>query len=181
LGIFPFDFKIIMHVVLTDRTFHIDVKIKHNRPKLNDCILMPVASGWHPYFSLDQKPAQVQIPARTVFPVTAQGAAGKPTSATSMLSDPPWTLPHADLKSLILSDLTSQESTLKTFQKPDVVISSGPAAVMNHIVTWSNQVQDFICIEPWMSLPDAVATPSGCKWLAAGETLSMWLDIKAQI
>ena len=185
-GIFPFKFLVRMNVALHPTALKMNVQITHKGP-LADAPTMPVAIGWHPYLSLSAGSHQLAVPARVIHPVTAQGGAGKPLAAQNTLGPGPWSLPHEQLKSLIFSELERPEAQFTLSggsqnpkdpnHRPTITISAGHPNTMRHIVTWTNEPDSFHCVEPWMSLPDAVATPTGCQWLRAGESMEAWLQI----
>ena len=183
-SIYPFDFDIQMTITLSASKLDVDVTVSHikNSQKPRHA-KMPVALGWHPYFALHGSSNIVEIPAQTVFPVTAQGLAGQPMDAGEFLGPQPLSLPNEKLQSLILSDLSSNGCELwqpasGSLKPPGSIrIEAGPGDLMKHIVTWTNDPGVFHCIEPWMSRPDAVATPTGCRWLDPGESLKAWLQI----
>ncbi len=49
--------------------------------------------------------------------------------------------------------------------------------LMQYVVLWSRQGEGFYCIEPWMGLPDAIATGFGLKWLEPGQELALGFTI----
>jgi galactose mutarotase-like enzyme len=178
LGLYPFHFKISMKLKLTSNSLRVNVTIKHERPHSKDSNKMPVAVGWHPYLSLSNISNSIDIAASVNYPVTLQGDAGKPINQTDYLGSGPWSLPKNEIQSLIFSELTHAPSVLKRHNQPNLLISSGPPEIMNHLVTWTNLPSKFHCIEPWMSLPNAIAAPTGCQWLEAGQSLDVWFKIE---
>jgi galactose mutarotase-like enzyme len=196
LAIYPFHFRVDMRIFLKPNELMIDVSITHEHPLFGPSKKMPVAIGWHPYLALSKASGaavdssavsavnsslnSIDIPAGIIIPVTPQGGAGDPTNADAYLGKGPWPLPKKEIQSLIFTQLTSAPSRLNRCPMANLEISSGPRELMNHIVTWTNEPGEFHCIEPWMSLPDAVATPTGCQWLEAGQSLNVWLKIVSE-
>lgn len=174
--IFPFSFRVTMTLRLTDASLRIDVHVAHMKavagsPK------MPVALGFHPYFKLeDAKQTSLTLEAKKYYPVTPVGAAGKVASCED-LGPQPWNIQAPLLNSLILSDISGGSIATLQCGQNRTKMKSGPNAMFQHIVVWTNRPQEFYCVEPWMSLPDAVATPSGCQWLGEGEELKGFLEI----
>lgn len=175
---YPFDFEAVMTITLSARALQIAVDITHKTLAAKTREKMPVAIGWHPYFKIGENP-QLSIHADTIYPVTSVGNAGDPQSIRDYLDPSPWKLPSNALGSLILGDLTGEASRID-LGSSSLLISAGPEDVMQHVVTWTNQPKEFFCVEPWMSLPDAVARPTGCRWLKPGESLSAWLNIECR-
>jgi galactose mutarotase-like enzyme len=175
---YPFDFEIMMQMTLAPNSLHVAVDILYNTLAAKTREKMPVAIGWHPYF-VAAGCLRAKIAAETIYPVTSNGNAGDPQSARSFLGDGPWTMPQPKLHSLIFGELSS-EAIILNYEAHTLAISSGPEDVMQHLVTWTNKPDKFLCIEPWMSLPDAVARPSGCRWLKPGEKLAAWLNLECR-
>jgi len=180
LAVYPFEFSILMKVRLAATELRIEVSINHIADsQINTRPKMPVAVGWHPYFSIEHQRTKLSIEAKTAFPVTALGMAGKPLAAADLLGNAPWTLAKPELQSLILGGLGQCEACFESTASSRVLLKAGPSDVMTHLVTWTNDEKAFLCVEPWMSRPDAVATPSGCRWLSPGESLNAHLSISA--
>ncbi len=175
---YPFDFEIVMTITLSTRALHIAVDVIHTTLAAKTREKMPVALGWHPYFKLAKK-ALATIPADTSYAVTPVGNAGASDSVRDSLGPSSWTLPNPKLASLIFGDLNGEASRLDLGQHA-ITISAGPEDVMQHVVTWTNLPDEFFCIEPWMSLPDAVARSTGCRWLKPGERVSAWMSVECQ-
>ncbi len=176
--LYPFDFEIGMTVTLSQHTLHVAIEVTHKTLAARTREKMPVALGWHPYFSM-AKALKVQIPADTIYPVTPDGNAADAQRARDLLGIMPWDLPNPKLASLIIGDLAADSSRMD-FSTHALTISAGPEDVMQHVVTWTNRPLEFLCIEPWMSLPDAVARPRGCRWLKPGENLAAWFNIECR-
>ena len=179
LKIFPFMFALKMSIHLSQSKLRLVVDMAHLSSKDPKNKKMPVAIGWHPYFKVASA-ASVAISAKTVYPVTGIGGAGLPQPALDLLGSGPWPLPNPLLSSVILSNLANPTSKLSPAPTHEVAITAGPDSIMKHVVTWTNLPTQFHCIEPWMSLPDAVASQSGCQWLEAGDSLKVWLDVECQ-
>lgn len=177
--IYPFSFEMALSIKLGHTHARLNLDIKHLSPCDPKHQKMPVAIGWHPYFALGSA-ASLEIPAKTTHPVTAVGNAGPADSIKTTIGEGPWVLPNPSLASLILSDLVTTTSTLRPDPTYSLTITAGPAELMKHVVTWTNEPAKFHCVEPWMSLPDAVGTQSGCQWVAPGENLRLWLEIRCQ-
>jgi galactose mutarotase-like enzyme len=178
-SVYPFEFQIDMSVQLGETSLHMDVTITHKRP-CGKASAMPVAAGWHPYFNLIGRHLHVDIPARSFFNVTSQGNAGKASPMSALNQTTHWELPDERLKSLILTELTGSRVAFTETSGSGFNLDFGPHGVMNHIVTWSNKPDEFLCVEPWMSLPDAVAAQTGCRWLEPGQSVSTSLTISSR-
>jgi galactose mutarotase-like enzyme len=174
---YPFEFELEMVISLQERSLTVAVKITHQQfSKKTSMSHMPVAVGWHPYVALPEGAGSLTIPAKTTFAVTPEGMAGNSRPVDAHLGKKPWVLPKTELQSLILGDLEQASAEIQR-ARDTIRLKASPTDLMNYVVTWSNEPRSFICVEPWMSKPDAVAKPSGCRWLAPGESLSLHLAI----
>jgi glucose-6-phosphate 1-epimerase len=177
--IYPFDFSIIMEITLSAKSLQISVEIRHQSPSSKHGEQkMPVAMGWHPYFSIRQHPTRLELKSKTVYPVTEEGMAGKPLDAATHLGAGPWPLPKTELSSLILGQPAENSAKLLS-PNTQLSIKASPTDLFNYFVTWTNQPSEFLCVEPWMAQPNAVAAPTGCRWLASQESLFAGLTITA--
>lgn len=181
--LYPFSFELKISFKLSDQKLNLQFQVTHLKPVSGSEIKeMPVALGFHPYFKLNHlhpEMASLSVPAKLYHPVTPAGAAGKSEPSTELGSQP-WPIQHPLLKSLILTDLEENASVLATSpDQPKIFVKAEPADLFRHVVVWSNQIEQFYCVEPWMSLPDAVATPSGCRWLKVGESLKGQISVQS--
>lgn len=173
--LYPFAFSLSLLFTLEETALVVKATIKNSSQTTDD---MPVALGWHPYFNLEKSDvATLSASSRQYHVVTPVGAAGK-RSETSQLGPKPWSIHQPLFNSLILTDLESAKASLTAEKQPRPIhLESGPKGRFPHLVLWSNQLNQFYCVEPWMSLPDAVATHSGCHWLKPGDSLDCWMKI----
>lgn len=175
--IFPFSFRVQLSLTLTENSLQISFQVKYLRPTAK-APKMPVALGFHPYFKLPHgEELTLDLDAQKYYPVTPTGAAGK-AAPGSDLGPSPWPIASPLLNSLILTDFKNPTAALKTNDGQKYIkIKFGPESMFHHIVVWTNQPKEFYCVEPWMSLPDAVAIPSGGRWLDVGEEISGFFEI----
>jgi galactose mutarotase-like enzyme len=179
--LFPFMFELHVNFKIEATFFEISTEIIHksptNRQKKHP---MPIAMGWHPYLKVHNvDSASVSLPSSMYYSVTQSGAAGK-SALVSEFGPPPWPIKKPLLNSLIFSDLDpSKEASFNNGKdsEKNIKLAFGPPKIFNHIVVWSNNLEEFYCVEPWMSLPDAVSTPSGCIWLKPEDSLKNWIRI----
>lgn len=175
--IFPFDFLISMNVKITPESLLIDVLIANQTVNSSQSPKqMPVAIGWHPYFNIKTM-SHLTLEGNTAIQVTDRGMAGTSTSLNSLAGPPPWKLPNDSFRSLIIGDLATSQARLQAHDGRSLLIETKPSHLFNYFVTWTNEPTKFLCVEPWMSQPDAVASPTGCQWLHPGESLEAKLAI----
>lgn len=174
-AVYPFSFRTTLTLTMGDIGLRIAFEIEHKKA-LSNAAAMPVALGFHPYFNLDDAArSTLELGAEKYYPVTPAGAAGKVASAAD-LGAKPWNVHNPLLGSLILSQLTRSQAILDNGSS-QIKMNFGPETIFQHIVVWTNRPNDFYCVEPWMSLPDAPANASGCKWLKNGEQLNGFVEL----
>lgn len=190
-SLFPYDFRLTCRYTLSPNAMHCAIDVQN---KTSDAA-MPVALGLHPFFSCPIVPGlqgnerhpweggALETSAQHFYGVTNIGAAGKINSTASLgtadvKSPGTITIPLTEprLRSLILTDSSRAEITLKDPARAQRVTVSW-SSCFNHVVLWSNPEQGFFCMEPWMSLPDALQTPSGLQWLQPDEHLQAQVTI----
>lgn len=175
--IFPFDFLISMTVKITSESLLINVLIANQSANSSQSpSQMPVAIGWHPYFNIKTM-SHLRLEGSKAIRVTDRGMAGASTSLSSLAGPPPWKLPNDHFRSLIIGDLTESRAIFQGRDGSLLILEAQPSHLFNYFVTWTNEPAKFLCVEPWMSQPDAVASPTGCRWLHPGETLEAKLAI----
>lgn len=176
--LYPFSFHTQLTLKLTETGLRTDIRVTHNNSssKNED---MPIAIGWHPYFRV-QAPSDetLEVPADSYYVVTPEGRAGK-LAPTTELGASPLSIAHPLLKSLILTHLKANDAVLHNKREAaKIQLKFGPQNTYQHVVLWTNRSDEFYCVEPWMSLPDAVATKTGCRWLKPGDSLDAWFSIE---
>jgi galactose mutarotase-like enzyme len=182
--LYPFSFSVDLRISLSQGLVF-DFCITHTpNGDASKHQLLPVALGLHPYFKvLDGSQVHVDLNAYKYFHVTPAGAAGKQCPIED-LGPRPIAASQPLMKSLILSDLREPTAALIINDASGpyrIEMTSSPHDIMRHFVVWTNQPDRFYALEPWMSLPDAVHMPSGCRWLKAGESLQAKIKMQGII
>jgi aldose 1-epimerase len=177
--LYPFDFTLKATYDLTARAIRCGLQITAGE---GNAAPMPVAAGMHPYFRLaDAGETALQhwnldVEAAEEVRVTPTGAAGKATPLASGGARRRLDNPH--FHNLILGKLRSPSAALHDERGgAQTTLRAEPAAAFNYFVLWSKPAAGFYCLEPWMGLPDAVNVGAGLKWLHAGETLQLLVEI----
>lgn len=183
--LYPFDFEYEASVTLiSPRSFEMEITVTHlNHEQVNsEHTLMPVALGLHPYFRTGVQDALMlsMNSSHGFHVVTPSGAAGRYSSIDEFPAMPLKVEDHPLLKSLIFTKFTRAESLLRVSEGLSVkIVETSQTPHFNHMVVWSNDLNAFYCVEPWMSLPDGIQTPSGAVWLKKGERCSMKIAFTA--
>lgn len=179
---YPFKFQVELHY-----------KIEHNQLICQQHYRnlghqpMPYAAGFHPYFltpevdagkqsvQLDYKPTRrLQYNNKLTDIIGEQPCFQTPTSITNPDINEQLTMVGEDkMTRLLFADGDCIEMVAEGVED---------AALFPYIQLYTIKDKPFICIEPWMSHPNAMNTVSGMRWLSAGSeesgilTLSLTTD-----
>ncbi|MCX6126896.1 MAG: hypothetical protein NTV34_19400 [Proteobacteria bacterium] len=102
--LFPFSFELSLEFAISKNALEVSFEVIHSQDATSKGP-MPVALGWHPYFSVKESAsAKIEIPAQKFYPVTPAGAAGKATEIGE-LGRSPWSINQPLMNSLIFTNL----------------------------------------------------------------------------
>lgn len=174
--LFPFRFTLKAHYTLEKNRIRITLETTATGREP-----MPVALGLHPYFRMPLSPGDEPDRCRLVtsaterLAVTPSGGAGKaqpfsPPAFGTSLSEP-------DLANLILGKHTEPWAALVDTRENLAVRVGWQTPDVQYTVLWTRPGEGFHCLEPWMGLPDAVATGAGVRWVEPGSTLAITMEI----
>lgn len=150
---YPFHFSLEFTYKLENGKLSIDQTYKNLSSET-----MPFYSGFHPYFIANHSTSHYRIPATQY--VDNEDGLTKPFE--NNLKD----LPIQDAK---LFHLVSEGRSSLSHNQDTIEVDYS-----NHfttIVIWSEQPEQYVCLEPWMALPDGFDQEDGLVRLPAGEEL----------
>lgn len=181
--VFPFGFRLSYTIQLHESALELELGIQHKPAGEAEEQLsaMPVACGFHPYFRMpigdsgSWESCHLKASARRRIAVTGDGAAGKSKALKASATRTP--LSDSSIHNLILGDHVEPRLSLIDERLGEAVAVSWEPGAINYSVLWAKKEEGFFCAEPWMGLPDAVHSGLGCRWLAAGETVSLSVRI----
>ena len=176
LAMYPFRFELLVDIELLVSKVHFSVTIR-NLGHLDDLADMPVAMGWHPYFTLpfgyDPNPQLddylLDVECSSFIKVTPDGLAGATVTPSPghlyPLGSPAW-------HNLILAGLKKPEVRLCHRKLEQAVHLSWSETDFSYVVLWAKPDQGFFCVEPWQGLPDAIHSGHGLVQLPVGEAIT---------
>ncbi len=169
LAIYPFSFKLTLDYRV-QRGELLCLQTYANRGQSN----MPYYAGFHPYFStppLHQGKEQVQLNYQAI-----KGFTYNETLTDLTGEQPAYPLP-TDITADINERLTllgEDKRLTLTYPDGDVIqmIAEGveDPQMFPYLQVYTPLEKPFICLEPWMSHPNAMNTVSGVRWLAPGQS-----------
>lgn len=134
---FPFDFELVFSYTITSNQLTIDQSYRNLSNQA-----MPIYSGFHPYFKTKNNRLKIKTDATKYL--------NHASNQTKPLTD------EVSLKemegSVILVDGSQNEITTELVDHKQMLIESGPE--FRYTVFWTERGKDFVCIEPWMALPN---------------------------
>ncbi|GAC1432379.1 MAG: hypothetical protein NVSMB65_05970 [Chloroflexota bacterium] len=146
---FPFSWYLAQEVVVGPRTLRCTLRVTNTGPDP-----LPVAPGWHPYFA---------VPLGEKEQVRIDGVQGfRPPPSPDVEIDDVLPLPR---------------SAPLDVRWPSGAVRLTTSPHFHTLVVWTMPGQPFICVEPWVASPDALNDPARRLTVAAGATLSLWMEI----
>lgn len=130
---------------------------------------MPLAAGFHPYFLIpdaDKAEASISTDASRAF----DNVKGQEVPFEGL----DLTQPEVDL---VLLDHGPRETRIERPGRRTIRLSWD--AAFHHLVVWTQKGKDFVCVEPWMALPDALRTGEGLAHIGPREVRKTWIAITA--
>ncbi len=158
---YPYDFELIFTYILDGNKLTIKQEYINKSEEV-----MPIYTGFHPYFKVgDKENLQYQLDC-TKYLNDSDMSISEYNGRLDMSGEP---------GSKILLDMNS---TNLSFFDPnlgrEIKIEYGEN--FKYIVVWTLQGKDFLCVEPWMALPDAFNTKEDLEYIEPGKTLKEFVS-----
>ncbi|MBM7618569.1 galactose mutarotase-like enzyme [Bacillus tianshenii] len=152
---FPFDFDVTFTYILKENELVIEQQYRNtsNAP-------MPIAAGFHPYFKSDIK----------VFPMATD--ATKLYDYNDGLVKPYNGMVDLEAKKEAVVLLDAQQNKVEF---DSITLTYGQE--FRYVMLWTEQENDFVCVEPWMSLTDEFNKKNDLLYIEPGETLNTVFSI----
>lgn len=160
---FPFDFELVFTYVLQDGALHIEQQY-HNRSDRP----MPMYAGFHPYFATADKNIAYATSASRYLDIHDHGE--KPLQGALDMT--------STTEAYILLDADSPVIRFET--EPGLNVTLDYSQQFVYVVLWSTPGKPYICVEPWMALPNALNTGRDLQHVPAGAVLQATLTISAE-
>ncbi|WP_052738020.1 hypothetical protein [Bacillus sp. SA1-12] len=153
LSSYPFDFELVFTYILRENELIIEQTYQNKSSNS-----MPIYAGFHPYFKTKSKQLKLE------------------TDATEYLD-------YNDMKTKDLEEavtIDQKESYVFKTGKDSIrfyLDESGKCVTMNYgkefpyIVLWSEEGQDFVCVEPWMAKTDELNRTDELTMIESGKAL----------
>ncbi|SDC54228.1 Galactose mutarotase [Paenibacillus sp. UNCCL117] len=162
LAAFPFDFELRFTYRLLEGKLTIEQDYINHSEKP-----MPMYPGFHPYFLADAKAVHYETDADQLFDFNDYQH--KPYADVIDLDKLPESVVFQNAKD------PSIRVTFKGRQHVEMTYSDA----FRYVVLWSVRGKPFICVEPWMSMPDEINHKQELVFVPPGETVSAELSIRS--
>ncbi|OHR74225.1 hypothetical protein HMPREF3291_04370 [Bacillus sp. HMSC76G11] len=158
---YPFEFELTFKYLLLNGEFIIYQSYKNLSDKP-----MPFYSGFHPYFKTSMKQLSVYNDAKCFYDVQKK-------EVFSFKGE-------LDLRgrneALFLLDSKNRETRFPISSTESIQLTYGDE--FKYVTFWSECNKEYLCVEPWMALPDSLNTKRDLQCLAKGETLNTFIKVR---
>jgi len=161
---FPFEFEVIYTYVLKDN----QLQILQEYVNKSDTE-MPIYSGFHPYFKTSDKNLTYETDAKTYRDDNDYEI--KNVADGLDLSD--------KKESFVLLDAKKKEIAF-TLPEIDKKITMSYGEEFKYVYLWTEQGQDFVCVEPWIAQTDEMNRKDELYFVGKGDSLKTFLTISVQ-
>lgn len=152
---YPFDFELIIKYILSDSILNIENKIINKSEEK-----MPLYTGFHPYFRISKKE---NINYVTYGKKYLDYKDMKVKKYNNLMIE------NNSYSKIILDNHKNKASFYD--KEKDYEIKIRYSRQFKYLVLWTEKNKKFICIEPWMALPDAFNSKEDLKYIKAGTSL----------
>ncbi|MHC1681803.1 MAG: aldose epimerase [Clostridiaceae bacterium] len=161
---YPFDFEVIYTYILKDGKLSIEQEYINNSEKE-----MPFYAGFHPYFKSDRKELNYESDA-TKFLDENDGEVKEFNRVLDL---------NNYVESPILLDANKKLIAFKPVSnEKGIVLTYGED--FKYVVLWSVKGKDFVCVEPWTAIANAMNTKNDLLYVKKGESYKTFFDIDVE-
>lgn len=161
---FPFDFEVVFTYTIAPEGLTIDQSYKNISGEA-----MPIYAGFHPYFKTASKNLTYHTDAKNYLDYNDMETKSVKNSLDLTNKK----------ESLVLLDADQNEIS---FELPDrqMTITMTYGGEFPYVVLWTEQDQEFVCVEPWMAMTDELNRKEELVMVGPGETLHTTLKISVK-
>jgi galactose mutarotase-like enzyme len=158
---YPFEFELRFTYLLKDSRLHIFQEYENLSH-----VPMPMYPGFHPYFAVDSKKVAFETDAGVFLDFI--GGERKPF---------PGTVDFSEQVDIALLDASKNEISFRPSENVKIRLTYGPE--FKYVVLWSIPDKPFVCVEPWMGLPNELNAQKELVFVQPKETLRTEFVIEA--
>lgn len=165
-NLYPFDFELVFTYILKANELRIDQEY-HN----NSEVMMPIYSGFHPYFKVgDKSKIEYDIDGTIYFDYDDKKI--KPFSKN-------YDMTNVSIAKLIIDQAKKELSFHDHTLKRKIILSYGKE--FKYPLLWSTPGKDFLCVEPFMAKMNALNTHEDLQWIKPQGTLKTFFIIRGEM
>ncbi|MEK8128405.1 aldose epimerase [Paenibacillus filicis] len=162
LAAFPFDFELRFTYRLLDGTLTIEQEYVNHSDEA-----MPMYPGFHPYFLADRKEAHYRTDATVLFDFNDHLV--KLYEGSVDLDKLPESVVFQNAKEPSIEvDFTGRQQVSLTY-----------SGSFRYVVLWSIKDRPFICVEPWMAMPDEINRKQELTFVPPGQVIQAEMSIRS--
>jgi galactose mutarotase-like enzyme len=160
---YPFAYELVFTFRLQNQKLHIEQEY-HNHSERE----MPMYAGFHPYFLVEHKENTIESDAAQMYYFKAQRELAF-TGEIEMDKLP---------ASIVLSKAITNQIAFRPQTDRTIRLTFGKE--FKHVVLWSLDGKPFLCVEPWMALPNELNVKHELVYVKPGMSLKTYLNIHVE-
>jgi galactose mutarotase-like enzyme len=160
---FPFAYELVFTFKLSNQKLYIEQEY-HNHSERE----MPMYAGFHPYFLVDHKEDTIESDATRLFYITEQKEQPYP-SDIEMAKLP---------GSIALNKAVTKQIRFQPKANRKILLTYGEE--FEYVVIWSEDGKPFICVEPWMAMPNEMNVKQELVYVPQNKPLKTFMTISVE-
>jgi len=174
LEVYPFKFHLIFTYVLDGNSLYINQEYINEGEKD-----MPFYSGFHPYFMVgDKKQLKFNIDADKYVDCSDEYADYYKSEVKKYTGKIDFDLPVDFV--FPLNEKATMSYSMEDLDKEYKMLIEA-AEEFKFLVLWTIQGENFVCVEPWMTAPDAFNIKKGLCVVKPGGSINTWVKYEGQL
>lgn len=174
----PFEHECHQQVRLGPTTAHFEMTLRNLSPGS-----MPAGLGFHPCFALDDD-SLIDFTAASVW---TQDSQGKPLAEAPSAGDPRFDFAAPRQAMDVVQDhchANWQGTATLAHPTRQISVTLTASPELDHLMIYRQPGKAWLCVEPVshatgaFSLPGLNQAASGARWLQAGESLTVWMELR---
>jgi galactose mutarotase-like enzyme len=160
---FPFAYELVFTFKLSNQKLYIEQEYRNHSERK-----MPMYAGFHPYFLVDHKEDTIESDAARLYYIHDQRELPYP-SAIDMVKLP---------GSIALNKATTKQIRFQPKANRKVLLTYGEE--FEYVVIWSEDGKPFICVEPWMAMPNELNVKQELIYVPNNKPLKTFMTISVE-
>jgi galactose mutarotase-like enzyme len=160
---YPFAYELVFTFKLSNQTLYIEQEY-HNHSEQD----MPMYAGFHPYFLVDHKEDTIESDASAFYYITDQKELSYPADIDMTK------LPG----SIAFKKAATKQIRFQPKANRKILLTYGEE--FEYVVIWSEDGKPFICVEPWMAMPNELNVKQELVYVPHNKPLKTFMTISVE-